>query len=57
MLATFSLIFFAGGFVFHLFWETKSQYMLPYVVLLIPVALSGLIEFALVVISGLEKIR
>lgn len=57
VLATFSLIFFAGGFVFHLFWETKSQYMLPYVVLLIPVALSGLMEFALVVISGLEKIR
>jgi len=30
-----------GGFVFHLFWEGKSQYTLPYFVLLLPLAVSG----------------
>ena len=29
-------IFIIGGFFFHLFWETKSQYIYPYVFLLIP---------------------
>lgn len=30
-----------GGFVFHLFWEAKAQYTLPYFVLLIPLAVGG----------------
>lgn len=29
-------IFLIGGFLFHLIWETKSQYVYPYVFLLIP---------------------
>lgn len=29
-------IFFLGGFIFHLLWETKSQYVFVYVLLLIP---------------------
>lgn len=36
----FPLIF-IGGFVFHLFWEGKCQYTLPYFVLLIPWMISG----------------
>lgn len=30
-----------GGFVFHLFWEAKAQYTLPYFILLIPFAVCG----------------
>ena len=30
-----------GGFVFHLFWEGKSQYVMPYFWLLIPYAVLG----------------
>jgi hypothetical protein len=35
-------IIFLGGFIFHIFWEGKSQYALPYFVLLIPFAVCGL---------------
>lgn len=36
------LIIFLGGFAFHLFWETKSDYVLPYFFLLIPYAAAGI---------------
>ncbi|SCW35180.1 hypothetical protein SAMN02910456_00670 [Ruminococcaceae bacterium YRB3002] len=43
-----SFIFFGavviGGFIFHTFWEAKAQYTLPYFMMLIPVAASGLAE-------------
>ncbi len=32
---------FIGGFFFHLFWEAKCQYTIPYFVLLIPYAAAG----------------
>lgn len=32
---------FVGGFVFHLFWEAKAQYTIPYFTLLLPLAASG----------------
>lgn len=38
----FSILFFLGGFLFHLFWETKSQYVYPYVVTLVPSAARGM---------------
>lgn len=38
----FTIIFFLGGFFFHLLWETKSQYVFIYVLLLIPTAANGL---------------
>lgn len=38
----FTIIFFLGGFFFHIFWETKSQYVYIYVLLLIPSAAKGL---------------
>ena len=39
------LIFLTGGALFHLIWETKSQYVYPYVFLLIPLAAAGLESF------------
>ena len=30
-----------GGFVFHTFWEAKSQYTMPYFVTILPLALQG----------------
>lgn len=29
---------FIGGFAFHILWETKSRYIIPYIIVLIPVA-------------------
>ena len=37
----FSVIFLLGGILFHLLWETKSQYVSGYVFLLIPLAALG----------------
>ena len=36
------LLIFLGGFAFHTIWEAKSDYVLPYFVLLIPYAAAGL---------------
>lgn len=41
-LEMFCLLFFMGGFVFHFFWETKSQYVYPYIIALIPLAGNGI---------------
>lgn len=38
------VLIFLGGFGFHLLWEAKSRYILPYVVILIPVAVAGMDE-------------
>lgn len=35
------LVIFLGGFIFHLFWETKSQYAFVYVFMIIPYAARG----------------
>ena len=32
------LLIFMGGFSFHIIWEAKSRYILPYIVILIPLA-------------------
>lgn len=34
----FLLSIFIGGFAFHIIWEAKSRYILPYIVVLIPIA-------------------
>lgn len=36
--ALFAQIFFLGGFLFHILWETKSMYVLCYAVCLLPLA-------------------
>lgn len=38
------IVYLVGGTVFHLFWETKSQYVYTYVILLIPVAIEAIID-------------
>ncbi|MBR4707483.1 MAG: hypothetical protein IKP29_05460 [Pseudobutyrivibrio sp.] len=38
---SFFILCFVGGFIFHLFWEGKSQYSLTYVIMLIPCAIMG----------------
>lgn len=35
------LLYLTGGFLFHLFWETKSQYVYPYLFSLIPLCALG----------------
>lgn len=32
------LIIFIGGFLFHILWEAKSRYIIPYILVLIPIA-------------------
>ena len=34
----FLITIFVGGFAFHILWEAKSRYILPYIVVLIPIA-------------------
>ena len=36
------LITFLGGFLFHILWETKSIYVIPYFIMLIPSAADGI---------------
>jgi len=36
------VLYFIGGFLFHLIWEAKSQYVYPYVFCLLPFAARGL---------------
>jgi hypothetical protein len=39
----FPVLFLIGGFMFHLVWETKSQYVYMYIWLLIPLAASSIV--------------
>ena len=32
------LVCFVGGFMFHILWEAKSRYIIPYIIVLIPIA-------------------
>ena len=38
------LLVFLGGFTFHLIWETKSRYIIPYIIILIPLSCIGISE-------------
>lgn len=35
-----------GGFLFHMLWEAKGRYILPYFVMLLPMAAVGLAEMS-----------
>lgn len=52
----FGILFLTGGFLFHLFWETSSKYVYPYVVMIIPVAVCGM-NIAFELIEGKVKKR
>ena len=43
--AALGLIFLIGGFLFHLFWETKGQYVYPYIFMQIPAAAYAVTRF------------
>ena len=34
----FLITIFIGGFAFHILWEAKSRYIIPYIIVLMPVA-------------------
>ena len=34
----FLITIFIGGFAFHILWEAKSRYIIPYIIILMPVA-------------------
>ena len=38
----FLITIFIGGFAFHILWEAKSRYIIPYIIVLIPVASIGI---------------
>ena len=38
------ILIFVGGFLFHIIWEAKSRYILPYVIILIPIMAIGIDE-------------
>ena len=40
------LITIIGGFLFHMLWEAKGRYILPYFVMMLPMAAVGLSEFS-----------
>ena len=40
-ISTVFMLIFLGGFLFHLFWESKGQYTFPYFVLLLPLSVCG----------------
>ena len=41
----FLLTIFIGGFAFHILWEAKSRYIIPYIIILMPVASISLQKF------------
>ena len=42
----FPLLFLIGGFLFHLMWETKSQYVYTYCLCIVPFAAKGMADFS-----------
>lgn len=47
---------FVGGFLFHVFWEAKCQYTLPYFILLIPIAIKGYSNICHIVEQTIQKV-
>lgn len=41
------IIIILGGFLFHTIWEAKSRYILPYVILIIPISVIGIQEIVI----------
>jgi len=41
----FLIMIFIGGFIFHILWEAKSRYIIPYIVVLMPIATIKLKRF------------
>lgn len=55
--ASVVLIFFIGGVLFHTFWEGKSQYVYPYVILLVPLLAASLGQIFKAIGVGINKLQ
>lgn len=53
---TLLLLTFIGGFAFHLFWEAKALYTIPYFLLLLPLCAKGYMEWAQLLCAGKREI-
>ena len=51
------IIIFIGGFLFHILWEAKSQYVITYFILLFPYASKGLENLTLMIKLGFQTCR
>ena len=51
------LVAFIGGFLFSLLWESKSRYVMPYVVMLIPYGVYGLYHVHYAALRGIQQMR
>lgn len=49
------IVIFLGGFFFHILWEMKSRYTLPYLIFLIPLASVGISAFLTMIKSKWSK--
>lgn len=49
------MILLIGGFIFHFFWEGKTQYSFPYYIMLFPYAVKGFYSITLYLKSKWEK--
>jgi hypothetical protein len=51
------LIILIGGFLFSLLWESKSRYVMPYVVMLIPYGAYGLYQMLHIPVQVIQQMR
>jgi hypothetical protein len=51
----FLLTIFIGGFAFHILWEAKSRYIIPYIIVLIPIACININKFKKLNIKDVNK--
>ncbi len=52
-----SLVILIGGFLFSLLWESKSRYVMPYVVMLIPYGAYGLYQMQHIPVQVMQQMR
>lgn len=50
-------LIFLGGFFFHLLWEMKSRYTMPYVIMLIPLVAIGINDFFNLICNKLQEYK
>ena len=49
------IIIFIGGFLFHFLWEAKSRYIIPYIIILIPIASIGINKAVQKIVEFIKK--
>ena len=51
------LLIFVGGFLFHIIWETKCIYVIPYYIMLIPSAADGIDRLGNFICNKFKKVK